>query len=199
MNLKERARRVLTEAGTITVSFIIAFPVILGLMGIAVDSSVHSYFQQHETNILDTAVKGGAQYVYKSGKIDANCAYGAALYQYSQNRSQVAARTPVVSKVNTGEALSTQANKIGITPRMCSLSNFASYKNLVMSSSPGEVFVVTKFDVQQPTVDATGVHPGTITMCVRENHKTFFLSFLGKKYQTLDATICSSASNIMAK
>lgn len=189
----------MNEVGTLTVSFIIALPVILGLMGIAVDSSVHSYFQQHETNILDTAVKGGAQYVYKSGKIDANCAYGAALYQYAQNRDQVAARTTVVSAVKTGETLSTQPNQIGITPRLCSLSNFASYNNLTMSTASGDVFVVTKFTVTQPTVDSTGVHPGTITMCVRENHKTFFLSFLGTKFQTLDATICSSASNIMAK
>lgn len=197
---KRTLREFFGEAGTITISFVLLIPLILGCIGIGVDSSVHAYFQQHTSNILDTAVKGGAQYVNKNGTINTSCAYGAAIYQYEANRENVAARVPVPDVPKTGEVLSSNAAAIGITPRSCSLSNYGSSTVVHMSSSPSQQYVIKSFSVTQPTVNATGqITPGNIKMCVREPHKTFFLGIFMSKYRTLDTTICSSASNILAK
>lgn len=195
-----KARTVLREKGSITVSFVIALPVIIGLIGIGVDSSTHAYFQQHEANILDTAMKGGAQYVHKNGTIDVACAYGAALQQYASNRDNVAARAGFPDDVEAGETLSSAPNKIGIVPKSCSLSNFSVSQSVTMSTNPKDQFVIKSFSVTQPHISESGqIAPGTIKMCVREKHKTFFLGVMLPRLQTLDATICSSASNIMAK
>lgn len=194
------------ERGNVTVGFVMFMPVAFILMGFGIDASVHGYYVNHQKDILSTAVRNATAFIDDQGRIDGECAAGAALTSYSMNRGQLAADSPVLPEVKDSSrdtfASEGYVNVNGARTQAfsCERGNLSARFGLG-SVAPGdkENFIVSEFTVRQPGVAGGKIVPGAVKMCTRENHRSYMFGAFIPKFRNWQTNVCAVSMNILAK